>query len=196
MITRIKSAWLLLPGLMFLLAGLATAQPAGNAPGANAGTDHDVIVTPGATPGTLAFTFSGCTSRCDERPVLASSRRRRSVLTFKFRFANERIVLAQVTFPEGTPLFQERENARGRAAKFYDAHGGSARGQALGFAELKRPIKTLNWRRTEGVSEIEDGDSFKYDVLVITEAGGQTKIYAADPIIIVRGVEPDGDAAQ
>ncbi len=191
MMTLFNKRWLLLPAFTLWMVGITLAQPAGNVPGNSPGTDHDVIVTPGATPGTLSFTYSGCTSDCDQRPVKASSSRRRSTLSFKFRFANERIVMAQVTFPEGTPLFQERENSTGRKQKFYDAQGGSTRGQALGFAELKRPIKSLNWRRTEGITEIEDGDSFKYDVLVITEAGGQTKIYAADPIIIVRGMEVD-----
>ncbi len=183
---------LLLPLLLMLwMAVTLSAQSTANRPGTRAGSDNDVIVTPGEAPGTLSFSFTDCTESCDQRPVKASSKSRRATLTFKFRFPGENITLAQVTFPEGTPLFQERENNSRRRAKFYDAHSGSARGAALGFAELRRSIKSVNWRQPEGVSEIEDGDSFKYDVLVITSAGGETKIYAADPIIIVRGVEDD-----
>jgi hypothetical protein len=189
--TRIIPYRLLLPLLLLGLPLVLPAQSTNNRPGNRPGTDYDVIVSPGPEPGALAFSFTGCEADCDQRPVKASSKNRRTTLSFKFRFPGENITMAQVTFPEGTPLFQERENSARRRAKFYDSHSGSARGAALGFAEIRRSIKTVNWRQPEGVSEMEDGDSFKYDVLVITQAGGVTKVYAADPIIIVRGVEDD-----
>lgn len=190
MLTRYRRLLPALAGLMLLFTGALAAQQGGQIPGNSAGTDFDIVITPGASPGSLNFTYSNCQADCDERPVKASSRSRRSTVTFKFRFANERVIHAQVGFTGGTPLFQESpRKARGR--KFYDAYNASARGQGLGFAEIRKPIKTLNWRRPEGLGEIEDGDAFKYDVMVITEAAGQTKVYSADPIIIVRGAEDE-----
>jgi hypothetical protein len=55
-------------------------------------------------------------------------------------------------------------------------------------------LNTLNWRTAEGLSEIEDGDEFKYDVLVITEKDSKTNVYVADPIVILRGPEDRGGA--
>ena len=188
-----RSIRLTFVSMVLCIGGLFGQQ--GGPPADTPGTDHMIVVTPGATPNSLSFTYSGCTSECDTRPVRASSRGRRNTVSWRFTFSGERIVMAQVNFPGGTPFFQERTNRTRGAKKYYDDHSASVPGGAIGFATVQKPLKTLNWRSPEGLAEIEEGDEFKYDVVVITvNAEGQTTVYVADPIVIVRRSEDDGGA--
>lgn len=186
-------------GFLFLLmlcgAGLASGQGRGRPPAEAAGSDFVVVVTPGTTGGSLNFTYGGCTSRCDQIPVRASSPAKRNSVTWRFRFSGERVVMAQINFTAGTPFFQDRENRQNRRRKYYDDHSAGTPGASLGFAEIRKFLKTAGWRADEGLSEIEDGDEFKYDAFVITEKDGAMKVYVADPIVIVRGVEDEGGGA-
>ncbi|MDZ7639079.1 MAG: hypothetical protein U5J83_12665 [Bryobacterales bacterium] len=181
---------------MLVLSGTIAlwSQGRGRAPGNDPGTDYEVIVTPGAADGTLSFTYTGCDADCDQRPVKASGRSKRNTVSWKFRFAGEQIVMAQVNFVGGTPFFQSRQNRKNGKRKHYDDLTASERGGTLGFAQIRKNLKSLAWRTDEGVNEIEDGDEFKYDVVVMTVKDGNTKVYVADPIVIVRGSE-DGDGA-
>jgi hypothetical protein len=182
--------------LALLLFGVGTlwGQGNGKAPGDAPGSDFVVVVTPGVNAGSLNFTYGGCSTRCDQIPVRASNDKKRNSVTWKFRFSGEKVLMAQINFTAGTPFFQARENRRNNRRKHYDDHSASTPGASLGFAEIRKFMKTVGWRAAEGLGEIEDGDEFKYDAFVITEKDGVQKVYVADPIVIVRGVEDDGGA--
>ncbi len=147
----------------------------GAGPGVFPGEEYHVRVT--ASGDSLQFTTPDGKD-ASRLFVSPSTPEATNVISWEFDVPDQQVIAAQVFFEGGTPLFRTVNAERGRITDDTIGTGRQIVRKTLKQAGVSDPVL--------GLTEILPGDEYKYSVVVLARAGGSSRAYAADPIVIVR----------